>query len=729
MPESLDLSLFTRPAGDGTLGMELAVEGIACGACIGRIESAVKRLPGVTEARLNFTNRRLHVHWTDGAIAPAQILQTLEEAGYHGYPFAPLRAEQEEAAEARRLIRALAVAGFAAMNIMLLSVSVWAGNASDITPETRDFFHWASALIALPAAAYAGRPFFTSAWKALRAGALNMDVPISLGAILALGMSVVETANHARAAYFDSAIMLLFFLLVGRALDHTMRRKTRAVAGNLAALKAETAHRFDGDEVVSVPAAAVRPGDRLLVKPGERVPADGGVLTGTSELDESLITGETARRKVTAGATIYAGSMNYSGALTMRVTAGDRGTLLDEIERLLEQAASAKSRAMRLADRAARFYAPVVHVTAAATMLGWWLAGASLHDAIVTAIAVLIITCPCALALAIPAVQVVTSGALFRAGVILNAGDAIERLGEADTVIFDKTGTLTLPEPRVVDAGEIAPELMQMAARLALSSRHPLALALTREATSHIPYDGAVEEPGQGVRATIDGTEARLGSAEFCGIPAENVAHWVSVSTGTNGESFICLSYGARAAGIAISQRLRPDAAEVVKALRQHGLDLHILSGDRAGAVRPVAEALGIMQWQGGLKPADKIASVEALKRQGRRVLMVGDGLNDAPALAAAQVSLSPIAAADVTQAQADAVFLGERLKPVLDALVIARRARALMKENLWLAAIYNMIAVPIAILGWITPLIAALAMSGSSMMVTLNALRGGKSA
>ena len=236
--------------------------------------------------------------------------------------------------------------------------------------------------------------------------------------------------------------MLLFFLLVGRALDHAMRRKTRAVAGNLAALKAETAHRFTGDELVSVPVAALHAGDRLLVRPGERVPADGVVLSGVSELDESLITGETARRKVDAGAVIYAGSMNYSGALTLRVTAADRATLLDEIERLLEKAASAKSRTMRLADRAARFYAPVVHATAALTFAGWWLAGASLHDAVVTAIAVLIITCPCALALAIPAVQVVASGALFRAGVILNAGDAIERLGEADTVIFDKTGTL-----------------------------------------------------------------------------------------------------------------------------------------------------------------------------------------------------------------------------------------------------------------------------------------------
>jgi len=720
MTETTDLSLFARPSGEGTLGMDLAIEGIACGACIGRIEGAVKRLPGVTEARLNFTNRRLHVDWTDGALTPAQILQTLEEAGYHGYPFAPLRAEAEAAAEARRLTRCLAVAGFAAMNIMLLSVSVWAGNASDITPETRDFFHWASALIALPAAAYAGRPFFASALQALRAGALNMDVPISLGVILALGLSVAETANHAKDAYYDSAIMLLFFLLVGRALDHAMRRKTRAVAGNLAALKADTAHRFAGDELVSVPIAALRTGDRVLVKPGERVPADGSVLGGVSEIDESLITGETARRKVAAGATVYAGSLNYSGALTLRVTAADRATVLDEIERLLERAAGAKSRAMRLADRAARFYAPMVHLTAAATFAGWWLAGASLHDAVVAAITVLIITCPCALALAIPAVQVVASGALFRAGVILNAGDAIERLGEADTVVFDKTGTLTLPEPRVVNADAIAADLLQMAARLALSSRHPLAQALAREAAGHVPYDSATERPGQGMRAMIDGVEARLGSAEFCGVARIGAQRNVSQ---------IYFAHGERAAVIAIGQKLRSDAVETVAALCARGLTLHILSGDRAGAVRPVAEALGITKWLADVRPAEKIAFIEALKRQGHRVLMVGDGLNDAPSLAAAQVSLSPIAAADVTQAQADAVFLGERLRPVLDAVTVARRARALMTENLWFAAVYNVIAVPVAIVGWVTPLIAALAMSGSSMMVTLNALRGGKAA
>ncbi|MGZ3321219.1 MAG: HAD-IC family P-type ATPase, partial [Xanthobacteraceae bacterium] len=355
--------------------------------------------------------------------------------------------------------------------------------------------------------------------------------------------------------------------------------------------------------------------------------------------------------------------------------------------------------------------------------LGWLLAGASLHDAIITAIAVLIITCPCALALAIPAVQVVASGALFRAGVIIKAGDAIERLAEVDTVVFDKTGTLTLPEPRVANTADLDPDLLERAARLALSSRHPLAAAVAREARERAPYEGAVEEPGQGVRAMIDGAEARLGSRTFCGV----VAASSSPSELESGTSVIVFTHGNRSAVFAVRQTLRADAALVMKSAAERGFDLRILSGDRPAAVAPVAARLGIVQWQGGLDPAQKIAAIEALKAAGHRVLMVGDGLNDAPSLAAAHVSLSPIGAAHIAQAHADAVFLGEHLAPVLDALRIGGRARGLMQQNLWLAVLYNLIAVPIAIAGYVTPLIAALAMSGSSILVTVNALRASR--
>jgi P-type Cu2+ transporter len=720
MADAVDLSRFVKHGAAGTAHTTLAVEGVGCASCIRKIEGGLKRIPGILDARLNFTNRRLAVDWREGEFDAARVIEAVERIGYRAHPFELERMEADEARRAKWLLKCLAVAGFAVMNIMLLSVSVWSGNATDTTPQTRDLFHWLSALIALPAAAYAGQPFFQSALRAMRARQLNMDVPISLGVVLALGMSLVETASHAEHAYFDSALMLLFFLLCGRYLDHAARRKTRAVAANLAALKAEFGHRLeDSGEVVRVPIEALRAGDRLLIRPGDRVPADGIVIGGTSEIDESPVTGETRRRPIFAGAVVYAASLNHSGALTIRVSAAGPGTLIDEVERLLHKAIEAKSRTARLADRAARWYAPVVHATAALTAAGWLVAGASIHDAIVTAIAVLIITCPCALALAIPAVQVVASSVLFRSGIILNSGDAIERLAKVDTVVFDKTGTLTLPEARIGNASAVDPDLLEKAARLALSSHHPMAAALARDARQRAPWDDATEEPGRGVRASIDGSEARLGSAEFCGLSDRSLP-----PCDQEGVSSIVFAHAGKSAVFAVRQTLRPDAISVVQELRQCGLDIFIMSGDRDSAVSPVAAALGIGQWTGGLKPAEKIAAIERLKAAGRHVVMIGDGVNDAPALVAAHVSMSPISAAEIAQAQADAVFLGDRLRPVAVAITTARRARRLMSQNLGLAIIYNAIAVPIAIAGFVTPLIAAAAMSGSSLLVTCNALR-----
>ena len=517
MAETIDLSSFVERNDSGLSHMTLAVDGVGCAGCIRKIESGLTKLPGIVDARLNFTQRRLAVDWRDGEIDAAAIVKALGDIGYAAHPFAPARVEADESRQAKALLRRLAVSGFAAMNVMLLSISVWSGNVSDMTHETRDLFHWLSALIALPAAAYAGQPFFQSAFRAIRSRQLNMDVPITVGVVLALGLSVYETSTHAAHAYFDSALMLLFFLLCGRYLDLAMRRKTRLFAGNLASRKAEFAQRLGANgELTRVPIAALHPDDRVLVRPGELIPVDGCIVDGASEVDESLVTGETLPRAIAPGDTIYAGSINCFGALAVRVVAGGGGTLVDEVERLLQKATEAKSRTVRLADRAARLYAPVVHAAAVCTAVGWLAAGASLHDAIVIAIAVLIVTCPCAIALAIPAVQVVAAGQLFRTGIILNSGDAIERLAEVDTVIFDKTGTLTLPE-RDVDTALVEPGLLQRAARLALSSRHPLAAALARRADDRVPYAGAVEEPGRGVRALIDGREARLGSASFCG--------------------------------------------------------------------------------------------------------------------------------------------------------------------------------------------------------------------
>jgi P-type Cu2+ transporter len=719
MLERSDLSHFVRHIDGGAARIDLAVDGITCAGCMAAIERGISALPQVRSARVNLTNRRLAVEWS-GKLDPARIVEQLSELGYRAYPFETSRAEDQERREAHFLLRCLGVAAFATMNIMLLSVSVWSGNISDITPEQRDFFHWLSALIALPAAAYAGQPFFRSAVRALLAKHLNMDVPITLGVVLALGMSVVETLDHATHAYFDSALMLLTFLLVGRYLDQNLRRHTRTVAGNLAALKAETAAKLSCcGEISEVPVASLRPGDRVLVRPGERVAVDGAVIEGRSEIDQSLVTGETAYMPAGKGTKLYAGTLNGTGTLRVEVGAA-KGTLLDEVTRLLDRAVEARSRYVRLADRAARLYAPVVHVTALTTLIGWMLLGASWHDAIVTAIAVLIITCPCALGLAIPAVQVVASGALFRCGVLLNAGDAIERFAAVDTVLFDKTGTLTLPDPEVVNSSEVPAPRIELAGRLALTSSHPLAAAVARAAKAKMPLERCTELPGRGVLGELDGIKLKLGSPAFCAAEREAQA----LAAADPEASVIAFAYGSERHVFAVRQKLRADAAAVVAGLRRPGMTIEILSGDRAPAVEHVARQLGVAAWRAGLNPAEKIARIAALRTRGRNVLMVGDGLNDAPALAAADVSMSPVGATHLSQATADAVFLGERLAPVAEALAISRKARRVMRQNLLLAAIYNSIAVPIAIVGLATPLIAAIAMSGSSILVTANALR-----
>ncbi|QLH69243.1 heavy metal translocating P-type ATPase [Rhodopseudomonas palustris] len=720
MLQTRDFSHYVKDVDGRIAHLDLAVEGVHCASCMAKIERGLQSIPDVTLARVNLTDRRLAVEWNKGStLEPGQFIDRLAELGYKAYPYEPVRAEVEEAERTKFLLRCLGVAVFATMNVMMLSVPVWYGG--DLSPEARDFFHWLSALVALPCAAYAGQPFFQSAFRALKAKSVNMDVPITIGITLALGMSLVETINHAEHAYFDAAVMLIAFLLAGRFLDQKMRQKTRAVAGNLAALKAETATKFVGpDEISEVPIAAVRAGDIVLLRPGERCAVDGTVIEGRSEIDQSLITGETLYVPAERGTQVYAGTLNISGTLRVRVAAAAEGTLLSEITRLLDHALQARSRYVRLADRASQLYAPVVHATALLTIIGWVLAGASWHDAIVIGIAVLIITCPCALGLAIPAVQTVASGAMFRAGVLLNAGDAIERAASVDTIVFDKTGTLTLPELDVVNAAGIPLEVFDLAGRLALASHHPVAAAVARAAHAKAPLPNVVEEPGRGVRTVFGGQELRLGSPAFCDADAEAN----QILSEDPEVSVVAFSRGEQRVVFAVRQLLRPDAAKTIDALTNRGIAVELLSGDREPAVRHAAAALGVSAWRASVTPAEKIAHIEALKKQGRIVMMVGDGMNDAPSLAAAHVSMSPISATHLSQATADLVFLGKELAPVLAAVDYSRKAMAVMRENLGLAIGYNVLAVPIAIAGYATPLIAALAMSGSSLLVMLNAMR-----
>ncbi|MCZ8182693.1 MAG: heavy metal translocating P-type ATPase [Beijerinckiaceae bacterium] len=722
-----DLRHFLRASPDESfVSLDLAVDGIKCAACMATIERAMSREPGVVGARVNLGAKRLHVTFERRQADPARILRRLDELGFKAYPFSPRHSEDSKAQEMRRLLRCLGVAAFASMNVMLLSVAVWSGHETGLDPTTRDLFHWLSALIALPTAAYSGRPFYESAIGALKRRRVNMDVPITLGICLALVMSVFEVLRHGEHAYFDGVVMLLFFLLIGRTLDQIMQRRTQLVAANLAALRAESAtKRLPDGTWRDVPIDMVEPGDVILVRIGDRVAADGRIEEGRSDIDQSLVTGETVHRAVRPGDEIYAGTQNLGGALVVRVLKSQEGTLLAGVERLLAQAAQTKGAYIRLADRAARLYPPFVHTVALLTFIGWMMMGLGWHDALMIAITVLIITCPCALGLAVPAVQVVAAGAMFRNGILIQSGDAIERLAEIDRIVFDKTGTLTLPAADIANREEIPAEDVALAARLALTSRHPLAAAIAAQDRGAKPLATAREVPGEGVKACHGGHVVRLGSPAFC----EAIPEAEALAARFPGASIVAFRHAARLALFAIRQPYREDAAATIAALGAMNLPAEIISGDRPRAVAEAARDLGIANWRGGALPGDKVTWLEQMKRFGARPLMVGDGLNDAPALAAGHASIAPASASQLTQTQADFLLVGQRLGAIVPAIRIARKARWLMLENLWISVLYNLIAVPVAILGHATPLVAALAMSGSSIIVTLNALRAGRGA
>ncbi len=708
----------TERAGHGHL--DLMAPDIHCAGCIKRIETALNAHPAVTAARVNMSTKRVAVDWCGDLALADEIAGTVAALGFDIRPFDGDRASgAQDAARSRELLLALAVAGFAAGNVMLLSVSIWSG-APD---ATRAMFHWLSALIALPAVGYAGRPFFRSAWAALKVRSLNMDVPISLAVLLACAMSLYETVNLGEEAYFDAAVMLLFFLLVGRYLDHLMRTRAHSALHALLSLTAKSATVVSDDAVrTRTPIDDIEAGMVVAVAPDECLPVDGIVCGGTSDVDLSMMTGESVPRTVERGDMVHEGTMNLTGELLVQVSASGATTLLADIISMMEAAEKSKARYVRLADMAARVYAPLVHGIAALTFLGWlWASGGDWHFAAFTAVAVLIITCPCALGLAVPVVQIVASGVLFRGGVLLKDGAALERLAEIDTVVLDKTGTLTLGRPRLVSPAVIDVDQLALAAGLSRHSNHPLSRAITALAAQRniTPHNvvAVTEQPGLGLSGTYDGMQVFLGRRDWCA-PA-------AVEDDDGRQLELCLQTGHGAPQMfRFEDELRTDAPFVVSELKRRGFPVEMLSGDRPKAVARLARKLGIAEYRAQWTPEAKAHYVASLNSSGKHVLMVGDGLNDAPALAAGHASIAPSSATDAGRTAADFVFLGDRLQPVLFAHRIACRARRLVMQNFALAAGYNLIAVPLAILGYASPLVAAIAMSVSSLIVTGNALR-----
>lgn len=722
----------SRPAADKapereTATIVLTVENMTCGGCMRKVETALRAVPGVSMARANLSARRVTVIGdasststrTDAGELSSRLTQALSEAGFKSAEIDTAQDDPGKAHERDLFIR-MAVAGFAAANIMLLSVSVWSGDAlGDMGDGLKSLFHWLTALVALPTVAYSGQPFFRSAIAALSSWRINMDVPISLGVLLATAMSLFQTAAGDGHVYFDAAVMLLFFLLIGRVLDMRMRNRAAGAATNLLALRAISADVVADDGTITrLPAGALAPGMNIHIAPGERIAIDGTIATGRSDVDNALITGETAPQAVKAGDKVYAGAINLSGALVVHADAVEDKTVLSEITRLMAAAEQSRGHYVRLADRAARIYAPAVHILGLATFIGWMALGFDWVPALTAAIAVLIITCPCALALAVPAVQVTAAGRLFDRGVVVKAADGLERLAACDWIVFDKTGTLTDGIPVLGPMSEEARASLAAAASLAATSRHPYSQALVAAAQSFgidvMPAADVVERPGEGLLIATPSGETRLGSPAFCGIEKQDrtaAALWFKPADGP------VVNY-------VFTERLKPDAVQTIALLRKSGYEVEILSGDARPAVEAVARQLDVSAFRAELTPAEKVAHLEQLAARGHKVLMVGDGLNDAPSLATAYASISPAEAADISQTAADAVVQGGRIGPVLQTLAVSKASERMAHQNFHIALFYNAIFVPMAVVGFVSPLIAAIAMSASSIAVTANAIR-----
>jgi Cu2+-exporting ATPase len=714
-PAPAAYAALATPLPGGRHRLELMVAGLSCGACVWLVEQALAAEPEVLAARGALSTHRLTVTWQGPAERAGALAALVARLGFRVAPFSPACLRASDDAETRELARALGIAAFGAMNVMLVSVAVWVG--SDMGAGTRAALHWLAALIGLPTVLIAGQPLYRRAWAGLRAGRINMDFAVSLGVLATTVMSLSETLRNGDYTWFDGATALLALLLAGRLLDRAARRRARQAAAELLALQEGQVTRLTaaGSEIAAVD--AVRPGDRLLVAAGERLRLDGRLDSGSALLDTSAVTGESLPRRFAAGAVLPAGAINMGAPFVQAVTHAAADGSLAALARLLEAAEQARGRFRSIADRAAAAYVPVVHAVAAATFLGWWLGmGVAWQAALVPAVAALIVTCPCGLAIAVPAVQVVAAGRLFRRGVLVATPTALERLARVQHVVLDKTGTLTEGRPALLPGAWTEADLAA-AARLAAASRHPLARALAAARPGVAPAPGTVEHPGQGlVRDSGQDGEARLGSAGFLGLPADGVGMtlWWRAAPDRAPVAF------------RFADRLRPEASALVDGLRRLGLGVELLSGDAAPAVASVAAQLGIADWRAGVTPAAKAARLAALRDRGLRVLMVGDGINDAAALAIAHAAAVPGEASDVASCAADLVLRsGPGALP--EAIATARAARRIAAQNIGFSLAYNLVAIPTAILGFCTPLIAALVMASSSLIVIGNALRLGR--
>ena len=724
--DSLDLQRsFVRETAGSVREASLILEGIVCAACVWLNEHHVKQLPGVLEFRINYSTHRASLRWDSQQLKLSQVLTAITEIGYQAHPFDPKRLESLQKQEKSAALRRIAVAGLGMMQVMMVAAAMYIGAVSDMDLQMRHFLRWISLVMTVPVVFYSARVFFQSAWRDLRRGRFGMDVPVSIGIGIAFTASVWATLTGGGEVYFDSVTMFTFFLLTGRYLEMNARHKAGQVAEALVRLMPATAILLlDGQQTV-VAVSQLRPGDRVLVKPGEVVPADGLVLEGISSTNEALLTGESLPCRKAEGDQLVGGTVNIESPLILQVSqVGDR-TVLAAIIRLLERAQAEKPELARLAEQVSSRFVPLILLTATAVFLYWYQ-----HEpdqAFWIALSVLVITCPCAFSLATPTALTAATGLLTSKGVLTTRGHALETLARIDELILDKTGTLTYGQLAVIDfkcLGEMQEAACkQLAAGLEQASEHPVAKAITALSQQPYPLTQLSSESGRGVQGYWQGTCYRLGTASF-------VAELTQTALPANlgGETLSSAVYLGSTNGwlaqMSLADQLRVGAQQAIQELASLGITISLLSGDQPAVVQAIAKQVGIATAWGGQLPADKLAYVKALQAQGKVVAMVGDGVNDAPVLAGAAVSIAMGSGSQLAQASADMVLLSENLQQLPFAIKTSRRMQIIIKQNFAWTIAYNLLAIPLAATGWVAPWMAAIGMSASSLIVVLNSLR-----
>ncbi len=740
LPEALrEAGLFEHPdvqkdfvaaVGNHVNEAALILEGITCSACVWLNEKHVAAQAGVLAVDINYATRRARVRWDERATSLARILEAIAAIGYRAHPYDPRRSDELAAKERRAALWRVFVAGFGMMQVMMYAVPVYLADDGTMTPDIEQLMRWASLILTLPVILYSAAPFFRNAWRDLRHRRVGMDVPVALGVGSAFAASVWATLTAGGEVYFDSITMFVFFLLGGRYFEMMARQKAARGVETLARALPAFANRLTGEglEVSRIPVAELRRGDRILVKPGETIPADAMVVDGRSAVDESLLTGENRPVEKTAGAEVIGGTANVASPLVLQVLHVGSDTRLAAIRRLMERAASERPRLVETADRIASRFVAVLLLLAAITALVWYFVDPD--RSLWVFVAVLVVSCPCALSLATPAALTVATGAMAAQGVLVTRGHAIETLARADRFVFDKTGTLTEGRPIVLEtiafADLTADEAGGLAAALEQGSSHPLAAAiLAAFPAGRPPVSGIRVVTGAGVTAEAVRGTVRLGRPAFAGQlhgnpPPDRVREWMQ-----GGDTVVALADGATwLAFFRLGDGVRSGARSMVEALIRDGKRVSILSGDGEAAVGRVAGELGILEFHHGQSPEGKHDVIRAYQDRGDIVAMIGDGVNDAPVLAQAQVSVAMGEGTDIARQQADVVLLSADLQHLARGVDIAARTHAVVRQNLAWAFAYNTLAIPLAMAGWVTPWLAGIGMSASSLLVVLNALR-----